>query len=273
VSCPLCGDEAPRARVLRGRGGVLVRCASCGLVTVDPMPSPGDALALYDEAYFRGDRGYRDYLADERIFRAEFRRRLRHLADVPEPRRLLEVGCASGAFLDEARRAGFHARGIEPAAPIAALARERTGLPVDAVPIEEAELPPDSCDAVVMFEILEHLTDPLAALRRLRGALVAGGVLAISVPDFGSLWARLSGRRWPLFTPWEHLVYFTRPTLREVLLRAGFPVVRFAPARTVFSLGTLLHRATGRAPDPSRRVARVGIALPFGTLFAIARAS
>jgi len=270
VSCPLCGSEEPRRRVLEGRGGVLVRCPRCDLVTVDPMPSRASALALYDAEYFRGGKGYVDYLADEPVFRREFRRRLRHLQGTPAPRRLLEIGCATGALLDEARKAGFAPRGIEPASGIAALARERTGLPVDAVAVEEIDLPEGSFDAVVLFEVLEHLTDPLATLRRLRTLLVPGGVLALSVPDFGSLWARASGRFWPLYTPWEHLLYFTRGTLRHALEEAGFASVHFPPARTIFSLGTMVQRL-GLRKLPGR-AASLGIALPFGTLFAVAEA-
>ena len=75
-------------------------------------------------------RGYADYLADESVYRREFRRRLRVVQAAGGRGRLLDVGCATGGLLAEADTLGFEASGIEPADEIARLAHERTGRPV-----------------------------------------------------------------------------------------------------------------------------------------------
>ncbi len=239
---------------------------------VGALPSPAEAVRLYDARYYADpERGYLDYAADERLFRREFRRRLRALPRGPRGRRLLDVGCATGALLLEAARAGYRPEGLEPSEEVAGRTRTRTGLPVLAGTIEDAPLAPGRYDVVTLFDVLEHLPRPVPPLARIHAALRPGGTLAVTVPDVGCLWARVSGRHWPLVTPHEHLVYFTRRTLQRTLLRAGFARVSFVPVRTVFSLATAASRLA-----PGRRlpalVARRGVSLPTGSIYALGRA-
>jgi SAM-dependent methyltransferase len=273
VSCPLCGDGREARHVLRAHGTDLVRCRRCRLVRIDPMPEAEALLAQYDGGYFAdGARGYVDYVADEAVYRAEFRRRLRVIRAAGGRGVLLDVGCASGALLAEAGALGFDARGLEPAEDMARRAAERTGRPVHAGSLDDALLAPVSFDVVTLFDVLEHVPDPVRALRKLRIALRPGGLLALTVPDFGGWWARLAGARWPFITPWEHVLYFTRRTLALALREAGFVHVRFAPACTPVSFVT----AAAKGPLPARWIPRAlahrGIGLPAGTLFALADA-
>ena len=270
-ACVHCG--ATRRRVaLRHRDGTLVRCLDCGLVSVDPLPAPAVVLATYDAAYFQGEAGYRDYAGEERVFRAEFRRRLRRMRAHGAAGRLLDVGAATGAFLAEARVHGFAGSGIEPSP--AALAARARGFDVFQGAIESAALSPGSCDVVTIFDVLEHLVDPGDVLARVGRWLRAGGRLFVAVPDFGGWWARGSGARWPMITPREHLHYFTRRSLRAVLVSAGFEVEAIALAGTPVSFGSLARKAFGRVGAVVERglgrFASRGTALPFGTLFAVA---
>lgn len=258
--------------MLRLAEGRIVACTRCALARIDPMPAPAEARALYDDDYFADpQRGYVDYAADDAVFRAAFRRRLRQIRRAGGHGRLLDVGCATGGALIEAQALGFTPAGIEPAPGIARAAAERSGCPVRVGTLDDAILAAASYDVVTMFDVLEHLTDVGAALRRLRLVLAPRGMLAVTVPDFGGLWARASGRRWPFLTPWEHLVYFTRRTLRGALRRAGFTQVTFHPATTPVSFGTL----AAKSPVPAALVPPAwrhrGVGLPFGTLFALAR--
>ena len=272
--CPVCGGTR-RSVALRHPQGTLARCRGCGLVSVHPLPDPAAALAQYDASYFRGGTGYRDYEGEEAVFRAEFRRRLTTLAAAGARGRLLDVGCASGAFLLEAQAAGFAVTGIEPAPDAARTARARANAPVHAGPVESADLAPASFDVVTCFDALEHVVDPVAALRRFRGWLRPEGLLALTVPDFGGLWARVSGKRWPFVTPTEHLHYFTRRTLARALAAAGFSPPRFARASTPLSFGSAARKALGPLGPAAERAlgprAAAGFGLPAGTLFALAR--
>ena len=273
VPCALCGGTDLRT-CLHHADGRLARCRACGLVRVEPLPPPGLALGQYDASYFRGDVGYRDYVAEEAVFRAEFRRRLSTMRAAGARGRLLDVGAASGAFLAEAHAAGFDAAGIEPSRAMADRARGR-GFRVENSAVEAASFPAASFDVVACFDVLEHLVDPVAVLRRLREWLAPGGLLALTVPDFGGLWARACGARWPFVTPHEPLHYFTRRTLAAALRAAGFSGPSFPHAGTAVSLGSIARRVPGRlGPRLHRRLARLGnrgFSLPSGTLFSLAR--
>jgi SAM-dependent methyltransferase len=272
LTCPLCGDRRPARRVRHVHGADLAACRDCGLVRVDPLPPPAQAARLYDDAYFHDpQRGYADYVGDEAVFRAEFRRRLRVLRAAGGRGRLLDVGCASGGLLVEAVAAGFAPSGLEPAPGMARRAAEASGCPVRQGTLQDALLAAASFDVITLFDVLEHLADPRPALRRLRQALVPGGLLGVTVPDYGGLWARLAGARWPFLTPWEHLLYFTRRTLAAALGRAGFEAVHFATARTPLSLGTLAAKSPWPAVLVPAGLAHRGFGLPCGTLFALAR--
>ena len=127
MTCPSCGDARRPRVVLRARGTTLVACLACTLVRVHPMPTAHEAAAQYDDAYFHdAARGYDDYARDDAVFRAAFRRRLEAVRRTGGHGRLLDIGCATGGALVEAKALGFSPSGIEPAAGTAARAAERS---------------------------------------------------------------------------------------------------------------------------------------------------
>src|SRR5262249_52492495 len=157
----------------------IVRCPSCGFVFRAELPDEDDVSRIYDEGYFRDlpnqpDRhGYADYLRDASLHRANARRRLRLLAlRTPKPGRLLDVGCAAGFFVDEARRAGWEASGIDVSAAMVDWARSELGAPVFCTSFANADIEPPQFDAITMWDYIEHSIDPrrdlLDAHERLR---------------------------------------------------------------------------------------------------------
>ena len=273
MRCPVCPEARPPRFVFQAHGSTLVRCARCALVFVQPMPDPEALLRQYAPSYYEDPkRGYVDYGGDESVFRAEFRRRLRTIAAAGGRGALFDVGCATGALLLEAAALGFTPSGLEPSEEMARRAAERSGCPVRAGSIEAALLSTARFDVITLFDVLEHLVDPLPVLQRLRRALVPGGLLAVTVPDFGGVWARCSGPRWPFVTPWEHVLYFTRRSLLRTLVGAGFREVGFRRGATPLSLGTLADKLPALRPLVPAGLRHRGFGLPAGTLFALARA-
>jgi SAM-dependent methyltransferase len=229
-SCPLC--DIPPVRTVRLRNGArLLRCPRC-LLGWWPWPA-FDPAAFYDQAYFQSARepkGYDDYAALEPGVRRTARSRLRRIEALRrrsqanrkgEDRRprLLEIGCGTGCFLDEARRGDWDVCGVEVGEYAAEQARQRD-LIVTCEPIEDARLDADSYDCVALWDVIEHLRDPVATLGRAAAALRPGGVLALSTGDVTSLCARLCGPSWHLFNLPEHLFFFSPRCLRGMLTRA-----------------------------------------------------
>jgi SAM-dependent methyltransferase len=227
-----------------------------------PRLSSQDHAALYGESYFRGAE-YRNYLADRSAHEANFRRRIKALRRwLPAGRRLFEIGCSYGLFLNIAR-ADWRVRGCDIAREPCRFAVEQLGLTVYCGDFLDLALEAGEVDAFCMWDTIEHLDDPAAYLAEIARVLPHRGLLALTTGDVGSLLARFQGPSWRQIHPPTHLWYFSRKTLGHALDRFGLDVVwcrRVGVARTigqtVYSL-TSLHRT---APSGLHRLCeRTGI--------------
>lgn len=198
------------------------RCPECGLLFVWPMPR--NALQVYEGDYFTGAShgfGYVDYDRDKEAMIPTFRTYLKKIARyLPEKGRMLDIGAATGFFLDLARAAGWETVGIEPSGSAAEKAGKK-GLDVRTGILEAGRFAPSSFEAITMWDVLEHLPDPAAVLGVATELLKPGGVLCINTPDAGSTWARLMGARWHLLCPPEHLCLFSGRSLAVLLSGCG----------------------------------------------------
>ena len=118
---------------------------------------------------------------------------------------------------------------------------------------EKAPLAANSFDAITLWDVLEHMADPIAVLKKAARLLRPGGILALNVPNIESLIAKLMGSRWPLLLT-EHLYYFSPSSLRLLLERSGFSVAGFHLHPVYFSVGYLLHRLA-QHPLPGAQLA------------------
>lgn len=117
---------------------------------------------------------------------------LRRSIRLPHHHKLLDIGCSTGLFLDEARRAGFEAYGAELSPEAAAFARTHFGLEVHPGDWHDAGYADGSFDVVTLFDTVEHLSDPLGELAAIRRLLKPGGLLLQSAPNTDGLFARRS---------------------------------------------------------------------------------
>ena len=209
ISCPVCdGSHCPPA--FRVNEHDLFRCGNCGTVFVHPPPTSAQLTELYGrEDYYDGARRQEARLRTEALDRA---RRLKHSG----ARSVLDVGCAAGYFLDAGRELGLEMSGVEPG-PAANDAVGR-GHTVHRKWLGELDLGDVRFDAVTLWEVVEHVVDPIQLLRAAVSLVRPGGILALSTPSMSGLPARLLGARFPMVTPPEHLTLLTRESA-ELLLR------------------------------------------------------
>ena len=235
--CILCG-KGDRRSDLPG----LVRCASCDLVSADLDISDDELLLLYGRDYFHGGE-YLDYVAEQASLRLNFRDRIATLRQVvPDlaARDLLEIGCAYGFFLDEVRGFVRSARGIDISLDGPRFAREILGLAARQGDYLALDLG-DKIGAIAMWDAIEHLKRPDLFLAKISDDLAAGGILALTTGDIGSLNARLRGRNWRLIHPPTHLYYFSAKTMTALLHRHGFEVVHMSHPGNSRDLQAILH--------------------------------
>lgn len=219
MTCPLC-DGAAHAYFTKQEWEVY-RCRSCRLQFTAGDWSTAEALDFYGAAYFvgHGPTGYTDYPGLDAALRRTARRRL---TDLPSGSDLLDVGCASGAFLVEARER-YRAVGSDISVAACRLAAERR-LPVVVAEGSTLPFPAASFDVVTMWDTIEHLSHPRAALSEVARVLRPGGTFALTTGDVESWCRRLSGKRWHLYTLPEHRYFFSVATLERLLQEAGLAV-------------------------------------------------
>jgi SAM-dependent methyltransferase len=124
------------------------------------------------------------------------------------------------------RSAGWEVEGLEPDPAAAARARS-FGVPVVNAALEGADLAAGSFDVITMSHVIEHLHDPLGALRLCAQALKPDGVLWVATPNVDASRHKAFGRDWIGLDPPRHLVLFTRASLGAALAAAGFRRHRF----------------------------------------------
>ena len=103
---------------------------------------------------------------------------------------------------------------------------DKLGLKVKKAELLNLQIQEGQFDAVFMFEVLEHLTQPKEYLMKIRGALRDGGALFITTPNFNSITRQLLMERWGLISR-EHLFYFTRKSLLNLLNECDFKILEF----------------------------------------------
>lgn len=246
VVCNLCGsgDHTPYCPE-NGLG--LVKCQQCGLIYVSMRPDSDELYALYGETYFHNNEsgvvGYTDYIADETNIRKTAIRRLRHVEQYIQPGKLLDVGCAMGFFIDEASKRGWQVQGLDVSSFAVEYAKSNFGLDARHGSLTELDFPAGNYDMISLWDVIEHVPDPTAYIRRAAELLRSGGVLVLATPDVDSLPARLAGKRWVGYKlSEEHIYYFSVETLTRMLNDAGFDVINVRHVGKVVTLRLFLDR-------------------------------
>jgi SAM-dependent methyltransferase len=229
--CVVCGRPDPEPQF--GRNGFeLVRCTACGCLYVGADPAGIDFDALYGRDYYTGghDTVFSDYVGQQAARRRSARRKLAWLRtverSVPRGGRWLDVGCAAGFFLAEAR-AHYAVQGVELSAWSSAWAREQLGLPVFTGTLQQAALPSGQYDVISLWDVIEHVPDPVPLLAEAARLLAPAGRLVLTTGDWDSAYAQRRGRDWHLMTPPWHLTMFGRRTLAQAAGRAGLRPLRW----------------------------------------------
>jgi len=215
LACPACACATAHRNLYSKNSCDILQCAKCGLGRAEC--GSFDAHSYYTADYFSGARadGYADYRGSEPVLRREFARTVQFIRSLRNGGRLLEIGCAYGFFLEEARRF-YDVAGIEVADAPVAFCRSRGLAVINGVAEESVIAQFGMLDVIVLLDVIEHLPDPQNTLALCRLHLNPGGVIVITTGDFGSLYARLAGPKWRLMTPPQHLWFFTRESIRRL---------------------------------------------------------
>jgi SAM-dependent methyltransferase len=252
--CPACSQTTEQRHLFAKNGCDVVQCAVCGL-------GRAQASGFKPEQYYTGDYfsgrhkdGYADYRGAEPVLRREFARTVEFIRKFRPSGRLLDIGCAYGFLLEEARPF-YDVSGIEIAEDAADFCRRRGLNVLTGVPDEATVARLGAMDVITLLDVIEHLPDPHVTLTLCRRLLKPGGILVLTTGDFASLYARLAGSRWRLMTPPQHLWFFTPESLSRMGRKLGLRLEacdhpwKLVPLSLItFQLRRMLGRPSPQAP-------------------------
>lgn len=213
-TCLLCNSDRLEHITTLKNGWPIVKCKKCTFIFNGLNLKKKDIAAIYTEEYFK-NYGATSYDKAEKNKRLAARQYLRQLMKYKPKGRLLELGCASGFLLDEAKKTGFETYGIE-ISDKAKKAEKRHVITQGT--IKDVNYPPRFFDAIISINTLEHTLNPQDTLKRLYSMLKDKGICILSVPNNTGL-----GIKAP-FVP-EHISYFNPKTLKRMCINAGFKII------------------------------------------------
>lgn len=232
--CPTC--ESPRAvSVFRVAAYTYRRCVDCRCLFVTGDLRADAVYAHYGAAYYESDasasggrQGYPSYRGARDSMNRSFVARVAVVRRFVSAGTLLEGGAAYGFFL-KAAEPYFDVTGLEVSPYAAEVARREFLAPVVHGTIERTQFADASFDAVVLWDVIEHLVEPLTALREVRRIMKPGGYLFVSTDDSHHWLPRLLGRHWWGLAPPLHLCHFSKDALRAACRVAGLEPPLFLP--------------------------------------------
>jgi SAM-dependent methyltransferase len=205
-----------------------VKCDNCGLIYQNPRPTFEEMGVHYPSEYElfapEPDPNKSSWLLNQEIHYGNAKR-YRYITRYKHAGRLLDVGCATGIFLQGVRSLGkWELYGVEVNEQIAHFAQGR-GLDVRSGTLEQAKFENEYFDVVTLWDVLEHLHDPVGSLHEIHRILKPDGLLVIRVPNLNSWDSGLFGRYWIGYDAPRHLYVFNSETLSHLLDTAGFSVL------------------------------------------------
>lgn len=225
--CLVCHSER-REPYWPAHGIMLFSCLDCGHQYFERMPRnlgevyEGEAYLNQSKASYLSNVDYR-----LRRFAAERLDILATHKPFAGGQCLLDVGCGTGWFLRAAKERGYVVSGFEFSAALARFTAASVGCRV-----YDSDLGAITArfDFITLFDVIEHVPQPLQTLREVRSTLKPGGVVLVFCPNFDSIAIRAARAESNLVMPTRHLSYFTKSSVQRLCALAGMRLLWFNTA-------------------------------------------
>ena len=238
LSCPVCGNEKWKV-VYKISQWEIGQCTVCAFARIDPLPMRESRPEHYtkEKVIKRNIKEKTPLQKFSRAMKHFFNRAMnRNKSDIfysklsrylSSMSKVLDVGCGDGSFLKLAKKQ-FICAGIEISEYLAALARKQGDIKIMVGNFLTAGFTNEKYDAVTLISFLEHLDDPMQAIKECFGLLSNGGVLLMKTVNYGCLNRRIRKEGWTGFRPPDHIIYFTPSNLKRLLKKIGFTKIKIS---------------------------------------------
>jgi len=239
ISCNLCGSNIKKLYYKISLNDVLidiVKCKECGLVYRYYGLERGEAEKLYSKDSF--EQGNEDKNNQERLIKAGHRL-LEEITKYHTRGKILDVGAGNGCYLKAAKEKGWEEFGVDLSSFATEFAKKKFGLEIFNGKLEDARFPDDFFDVVIMVHTIEHLPDPANFLKEIHRILKKDGIIYLSTPNFDSYNSRRFKEKWWALQPEYHLYFFSPKTLRAMLKKSKFKIIKIDTSNPIMTTGSL----------------------------------
>jgi 2-polyprenyl-3-methyl-5-hydroxy-6-metoxy-1,4-benzoquinol methylase/spore coat polysaccharide biosynthesis predicted glycosyltransferase SpsG len=230
--CPACPQDPSRfGRVIyRDKNKSYAECPVCGLVYQEIFYTP---TTVYRESYFFEEykKQYgKTYLEDFDHIKTLGKRRLKKITQKLRTggRRLLDIGCAYGAFMQAAKEQNFDVTGLDASTEAINYVKEALGMPAQKSFLPENNpFADETFDVVTLWFVIEHFKNFDAAMRQISKMVKPGGILAFSTPKGDGLTVSMNAELFYRSSPEDHYVIFNKKNAARLLAKYGFKIYAY----------------------------------------------
>jgi SAM-dependent methyltransferase len=221
----------------------LIRNTDSGLVVAAEIPDEVELKKLYEKEYFFGME-YSDYIADRPALEANFRQRvmkLKKMGFISKKKRIVEVGCAYGYFLNLVKDKSLSHEGFDVTPDGVKFAKKELGVNASNENFLTKKFK-HKVDLVCMWDVIEHVGQPQEFVKKAASILEKGGALALTTGDIGTLVPRIRKGKWRMIHPPTHIYYFDKKTMTALLDMNGFDLLDYRYDAVYRNLGSVLNQ-------------------------------
>ncbi len=258
--CRICSSPKlqplPFGYSFNGRWFGAIECKHCGIIFLDPQPTADEFKQMYSREYFEGDFrcGHAGSYFDDAVTESlEDNALLQRFKKLKPSGKFLEVGCAGGAFLHAAKKAGYEAYGVEFSEEAATLARTKYALTVVTGDVHDAKFSDNMFDVIFLGDVLEHLPNPLASVKELTRILAPKGIVIFECPtQTNTIFSRVGfvlysmlNKRATVNLPPYHVFEYRPTSMTNLMHQCGLRVIEtnvsIIPPKEISQRGSALE--------------------------------
>ena len=239
TQCPVCGENkfedflTCQDYTVTQEQFTIVKCTNCGFKFTNPRP---------DEAHIGRYYQSEDYISHSntkkgvinRTYHVVRNRALKSklkLVDelvAKQPKKLLDVGCGTGFFLNTCKTAGWEVMATEPDPKTREFAAQQVGIDIQQDIFTE-NFQPKQFNIITMWHVLEHVHQLDKTIQRLHELLSDEGTLVVAVPNANAQEAQQFQEAWAAYDVPRHLYHFTPETIKPLFQKNNFKVEKHLP--------------------------------------------
>ena len=225
--CKVCGSTEAHHKFNLTEKLEIFSCKNCEVLFMEPQLNDEEITLLYSELYYKswGISGDSENEVSKQMKIDTFLLRLQEIKKYVPTGKVLDIGCATGFFLEAARSLGYDPYGIELSEYSSNIAKRKFGK--EAIfngKLEDCDFKPEFFDVITMFDLIEHVRIPSEVLADAARLLKPNGIIMITTPDNKSLSNKLMGRRWTHYKK-EHFYYFDHQSLDYIAKKNNLEIL------------------------------------------------